>query len=170
MGNSVDGDTVQLGWIRRLDDGIEGRLERIIGHDRNAVWRMLTEPPALAQWLAPGSVELRIGGAVHIEFGDSGTAIDSTVLALDPPRLLEYSWSSGSQPTRPLRWELNVVENGTQLVLTVRLPAGADAPKACAGFDAHLEMLAAALEGVPIRFPMDRFRESRRAFEALQSG
>src|SRR5690606_30786927 len=107
--------------------------ERVYEHDQAALWRMLTEPQALAQWLAPGTIELRSGGAVRIDFADSGTVIDSKVLALDPPRLLEYSWSSGNEPERPLRWELNPVAGGTQLVLTVRIPASEDASKACAG-------------------------------------
>ncbi len=163
-----DGD-VQAGQLRRLDDGFEGRIERLVEHDRNAVWRMLTEPQALAQWLAPGSIELRPGGAVHIDFADSGTTIDSTVLALDPPQLLEYSWSSGDEPQRPMRWELQPAGNGTRLILTLRLPAEEDAAKACAGFDAHLEMLAAALEGVPVRFPFDHFLKARQTYQTLLS-
>lgn len=159
-----DGD-IQVGRLRRLDDGFEGRLERLVAHERNAVWRMLTEPQELAQWLAPGSIELRPGGAVHIDFADSGTTIDSTVLALNPPQLLEYSWSSGDEPQRPVRWELHPAGDGTQLTLTLLLPAGEDAAKACAGFDAHLEMLAAALEGVPIRFPFDHYMKARRAYQ-----
>ncbi|MBZ9798680.1 SRPBCC family protein [Mesorhizobium sp. ES1-4] len=153
MGESV----VQVGQVRRVGDGFEARLDRLIGHDRNAIWHMLTAPKALAQWLAPGSIELRAGGVVHIDFAESGRTIKSTVLQLDPPRLLEYSWSSGDEPKRPLRWELTATADGTQLVMTLRLPAGEDIAKACAGFDAHLEMLGAALEGVPIGFPVDFF-------------
>ena len=41
---------------------------------------------------------------------------------------------------------------GTRLQLGVRLPAGEDPAKACAGFEGHLEMLAAAPEGVSIKF------------------
>lgn len=164
----MDGSDGRAGSIRPLGDGFEGRLERVLGHDRDAVWRMLTEPQALAQWLAPGSIELRRGGAVHIDFGDSGKTIDSAVLELDPPRLLEYSWSSGGDPECPLRWELDAVEGGTRLRLTLRLPATEDAAKAYAGFDAHLEMLAAALEGVPIRFPFEYYLGRRRAYEASQ--
>jgi uncharacterized protein YndB with AHSA1/START domain len=158
-----------IGSIRCLDDGFEARLERVLEHDRSSVWRMLTEPQALAQWLAPGSIELRAGGTVHIDFADSGRTIESKVRQLDPQRLLEYSWSSGDEPERPLRWELNPAEDGTQLALTIWLPATEDIAKACAGFDAHLEMLAAALEGVPIRFPVDYYLQRRRAYEASRS-
>ena len=156
------------GQIRPLDEGFEGRIERLFEQDRKSVWRMLTDSEALAQWLAPGSIELSTGGDVHIDFADSGTTIESTVLDLDPPRLLVYSWSSGDEPERPLRWELTAVQTGTQLSLTLWVPAEEDIAKACAGFDAHLEMLAAALEGVPIRFPVDHFMEARRIYRELQ--
>ncbi len=164
----MDGSNVPAGSIRCLGSSFEALLERVFGHDRNVVWRMLTEPQALAQWLAPGSIEPRIGGTVHIDFADSGRTIESTVLQFDSPRLLEYSWSNGDEPERPLHWELNAVEAGTQLRLTLRLPATEDVAKACAGFDAHLEMLAAALEGVPIRFPVNYYLGRRRIYDALQ--
>lgn len=138
-----------------------------MGHKQDTVWRMLTEPPQFVRWLAPGSIELRKGGRVHIDFGDSGVVIDSTVLAFNPPRLLAYSWSSGDGASRPLRWELDAVDRGTALTLTVQVSAGEDIAKACTGFEAHLDMLAAALEGVPIRFPFDRYLAARRAYQEL---
>jgi hypothetical protein len=46
----------------------------------------------------------------------------------------------------------------------VRVPESEDLGKACAGFDAHLEMLAAALEGVSIKFPFDVFVQARKAY------
>jgi uncharacterized protein YndB with AHSA1/START domain len=129
---------------------------------------MITRPEALPLWLAPGTIVLRVGGAVQIDFADSGTAIKSMVLALDPPRLLEYSWSSGDEPARPLRWELEPIGESTRLTLILRLPVTEDVSKACAGFDAHLEMLAAALEGVPMRFPLDYYLAQRRLYQDLQ--
>lgn len=158
------------GHIRRSADGIEGRIERRLDHPPAAVWRMLTEPQGIAQWLAPGTIELRRGGRVHVDFGDSGVVIDSTVLDLDAPRLLAYSWSSGAEPQRPLCWTLDGDAGGTRLALTVGLPAGEDIAKACAGFEAHLEMLAAALEGVPIRFPFELYQAKRRAWQELAAG
>lgn len=158
--------TIPTGHIRRLDDGsFEGKLRRTYaGHDRAAVWRMLTDAAGLAQWIAPGSIEPRKDGRAHIDFQDSGIVIDSRVLEFDAPRVLAYSWSSGNQPLRPLRWELDEAPDGTRLVLTVSTPAGEDPAKACAGFEGHLEMLAAALEGVPIKFPFDLFLEARTAY------
>lgn len=128
-------DALQLGALHRLPDGVEGVLQRRFAHPREAVWPMLVEPEKFAQWLAPGTLEPRPGGAVRIAFHDSGTVIDSVLTAFEPPRLLAYSWSSGAEPARPLRWELADADGATRLTLRVRVPAGKDAAKACAGFE-----------------------------------
>lgn len=163
-------DALELGELRKVEGGFEGRLERLIAHDRAAVWRMLTDPEELPKWLAPGTIELRPGGAVRIDFTDSGTVIASKVLALEPLHVLAYSWSSGNEPERPLRWELEPEGEATRVRLTVRLPAGEDAARACAGFDCHLEMMAAALEGVAIRFPLPHFLAARKGYQKLLAG
>lgn len=157
-------ETQAFGQIVRDGAWLEGRLQRSYSHPAEQVWAQLTEPAALAQWLAPGILELHEGGAVRIDFGDSGIVIDSTLTAFVPGQMLEYSWSSGAQPQRPLRWELQSHAAGAVLALTVRVPADEDIAKACAGFEAHLEMLAAALEGVSIKFPFDLYVQARKAY------
>ncbi|MFT0531564.1 SRPBCC family protein [Castellaniella hirudinis] len=157
----------QPGTLQRTAQGFEGRLQRHYPHAPAALWAMLTEPAQMAKWLAPGAIDLRPGGAVRIDFADSGVVIDSTVTDLSPERVLEYSWSSGDQPARPLRWVLEPDADGTRLSLTVRLPADEDAAKACAGFEGHLDMLAAALEDVPVRFPLDLYLQARKHYQAL---
>ena len=160
----MNDDGVTIGRILRAGDGLEGHLQRVFAQSPAAVWAMLTESSEMAQWLAPGSIEQRLGGSVRIDFADSGSVIDSCVSAFEFGRLLEYSWSSGTQPQRPLRWELSEAAGGTQLRLCVKMPANEDLPKACAGFEGHLEMLAAALEGVPIKFPFDVFLQARKTY------
>lgn len=156
----------ELAALRRADGRIEARFERTIGHDQQAVWRMLTDPACLAQWLAPGTIEMRLGGAAKLNFIDSGTVIDSPVTAFDPPRLIEYSWSSGNEPLRPVRWETRSASGETRLTLSISVPQGEDAARACAGWEAHLMMLLAALEGVPIKFPFELFKGKREAYKA----
>ncbi|MDE2408322.1 MAG: SRPBCC family protein [Xanthomonadaceae bacterium] len=153
-----------VGRIQRTGTGFQGHLSRDIEHEADAVWAMLTDSASMAQWLAPGSIQQQPGGAVRIDFADSGTVIDSTLTAFEPGRVLEYSWSSGEQPQRPLRWELHPRGGGTRLELFVGIPAGEDVAKACAGFEGHLEMLATALEGVSTRFPFDLFVQTRKAY------
>lgn len=154
-----------LGTLSRAGSRITGRLERMLEQDRQAVWDMLTVPEKFALWIAPGTMELRLGGAVKINFADSGTVIDSTVTAFDAQRLIEYSWSSPGQPSRPVRWELQSVGGGTILVLTVTVPDNEDIARTCAGWEAHLMMMLAAIEGVPIKFPFERFKTTREAYK-----
>ncbi len=160
-------DNESLGTIRRTGNGFEARLERYLEHDQDAVWAMLTEPDRLVEWLAPGEIELREGGAAKLNFTDSGIVIDSTVTAFDPPRLLEYSWSGPGEPERPLRWETARDGAGTQLTLTLACPADEDIARSCAGWEAHLMMLLAAIEGVPIKFPFERFQSTRAEYNAI---
>ena len=156
----------ELGALCRVNGYLQGRLERLVEHDQQAVWSMLTAPERLVEWLAPGTIELRLGGAAKLNFTDSGTVIDSTVTAIDAPRLIEYSWSSPGEPSRPVRWETHAVDGGTRLTLIVSVPQNEDIARACAGWEAHLMLLLAAIEGVPIKFPFERFKSTREAYKA----
>ena len=122
---------------------------------------MLTDPARFVDWLAPGEIELEAGGAAKLNFVDSGIVIDSTVTAFEPERLLEYSWSSPGEPERPVRYEIEPVDEGTRLTLSLSTPDDEDIARSCAGWEAHLLMLLAAIEGVPIKFPFERFQATR---------
>jgi uncharacterized protein YndB with AHSA1/START domain len=128
------------------------------------VWNMLTLPERLAEWLALGSIEPRLGGTVKLSFSDSGTVINSTVTAFAKLRLMEYSWSIPGQPLRPVRWEVQAVGGGTRLILFVSVPQDEDIARTCAGWEAHLMMLLAAIEGAPIKFPFERFKSARDSY------
>jgi uncharacterized protein YndB with AHSA1/START domain len=150
--------------LSRNDGEVVGVMTRVFDHAPAALWRMLTDPARLPEWLAPGRIEPRVGGAARLDFADSGTVIDSPVSACDDGRLIEYSWSSPGEPARPVRWEIAPEGDGARLALTVTTPAGEDPARACAGWEAHLAMLEAALEGAPIKFPFDRFKAARDAY------
>ena len=156
----------ELGTLSCVSDRLQGRLERFIEHDQQTVWKALTKPEKMVEWLAPGTMELRPGGAAKLNFVESGTVIDSIVTALDAPRLLEYSWSGPGEPSRPVRWETQAADGGTRLTRTVTLPQNEDIARACAGWEAHLMMLMSALEGVPMKFPFERFKTTREAYRA----
>ncbi len=160
-------DNEGLGAIKLVNGCYEARLERFLEHDQSAVWAMLTEPDRMVEWLAPGEIELRKGGAAKLNFADSGIVIDSTVSEFETPSLLEFSWSSPGEPARPVRWETAPVAGGTNLMLTLRLPEDEDIARSCAGWEAHLLMLLAAIEGVPIKFPFERFQATREAYKSM---
>lgn len=157
-----------LGQITRKGDVVQVVMTRTFDHAVGTVWTVLTEAERLAQWLAPGEIEPHEGGRARLDFIDSGTTINSPVSAFKPGVLLEYSWSEPGEPLRPVRWELQADgPAATRLVLTLTIPAGEDAGRAAAGWEAHLEMLAAALEEVPIKFPFEHFKAAREAYRAL---
>ena len=160
-------DNEALGTIKQNDDGYEAHLERYLEHDQASVWSMLTEPARMIDWLAPGEIEMRKGGAAKLNFTDSGIVIDSIVSEFEAPRLLEYSWSGPGEPLRPVRWETTPLDDGTRLTLTLQCPEEDDVARNCAGWEAHLMMLLAAIEGVPIKFPFERFQSTRQAYNAL---
>jgi uncharacterized protein YndB with AHSA1/START domain len=130
------------------------------------VWAALTEPARFADWLAPGEIDPRPGGVVRLNFPDSGIVIDSTVSAIEPMRVLEYSWSRPGEPDRPIRFELQAAGAGTGLAVSLGVPAEEDAARTAAGWAAHLEMLAAALAGAPIKFPFEVFKAAREDYRA----
>ena len=100
---------------------------RRLDHLAEAVWRMIAEPARLAEWLAPGRIEQRVGGAVRLDFPDSGTVIDSAVSAFEDGRLVEFSWSKPGEPLRPVRIALVARRRGDDAGAgSVKTPEGED--------------------------------------------
>lgn len=137
--------------------GYELRFERVFSYPITRVWAALTESDRLVEWLAPGEIELRPGGRALLRFTNGGSVIDSTVIAVDPPQLLEYSWTAEAGDFGSVRWELSSENGGTRLVLTHTVPESASAfgPSALAGWQTHLDQLVAALDGHPIPWSRD---------------
>ncbi|HEY1750218.1 MAG TPA: SRPBCC domain-containing protein [Caulobacteraceae bacterium] len=151
----------------RCEDGfVVGALSFRLYYAPAVVWRAMTDPARLAEWLAPGRIEPRLGGHVRLDFEGSGTVIDSEVAAFEDGRLVEFSWSRPGEPARPVRWTLALEGADTQLTVSVGTPPGEDPAKACAGWAAHVTMLEAALAGAPIAFPFERFKTVRETFGA----
>src|SRR3954452_13671234 len=92
------------------------RFERRLPHPIEKVWRAVSEPAELAHWF-PCSVEvgeLRVGAPVHFVFpGDVAPEMDGEVTALDPPRLLAFTWGEDE-----LRFELEPDGDGCLLRFT----------------------------------------------------
>jgi uncharacterized protein YndB with AHSA1/START domain len=128
------------------------------------VWSALTDSRRLPVWLAPGAIEPRPGGWARLDFAQSGGLIESPVTDVEYQRRLEYSWSRPGEPVRPLRWDLEPIGPMTRLTLRLSLPTTEDVARAAAGWAAHLEMLWAALMGVPVKFPAAAFKAAREAY------
>jgi uncharacterized protein YndB with AHSA1/START domain len=65
------------------------------------VWRTLTEPALLARWLMENDIVPVVGHTFSFRappmYGWDGR-VSCEVLAVDPPRLLRYSWRGGAGP------------------------------------------------------------------------
>jgi uncharacterized protein YndB with AHSA1/START domain len=105
---------VDDGKLDRVGEGFVITFEREIAHPIETVWAAITESTRLDDWLSadPSEIELHVGGRVRL-----GNEVESTVLALDPPRLIEYGWKSKDWDGGTVRWELEPNGDGTRLVL-----------------------------------------------------
>jgi uncharacterized protein YndB with AHSA1/START domain len=106
------------GWIVAFD--------RLLDRPPEKVWSVLTEPRRLANWLGDVEVDLRIGGAFVIRFRQVPVVMTGQIAALEPGRVIEYSWleSSNSMPASKVRWEIVPASGGCRLKLTHHFPAG----------------------------------------------
>lgn len=88
-------------------------------HAPEKVWRALTDPRAIAQWLMKNNFEAKVGHKFQFHStprpGWDGV-VNCEVLEVDPPHRLVYSWSGGSLNTRVI-WTLEPAESGTRLRL-----------------------------------------------------
>jgi uncharacterized protein YndB with AHSA1/START domain len=117
------------------------RMERVLKHPREKVWRAMVEPERLAEWF-PGTValDLRTGGAVTFDQGGDGST--GTITDLEPPHLIAYTWG-----TDHLRWELHPDGEGTRLVLEHTFDDRAGAASFGAGWHTCIVALDLALDG-----------------------
>ena len=104
-------------------------FETVYPHPPERVWGALTDPRALAEWLMPNDFAPRVGHTFQFRTrpqpGFDGI-VHCTVLELDPPRRLAYSWQGGplAQPTI-VTWTLEAIPEGTHLRLEHKGFAGA---------------------------------------------
>ncbi len=118
------------------------RLERRLADPPSVVWQALTGREQLRSWF-PCDVIVEggqwvVGAGISFPFppevGDM--MLTGEVLAAREPRELSFSWGE-----EILRFELNAVEDGTQLVLFDELPSSWAARNA-AGWEVCLDRLA----------------------------
>jgi uncharacterized protein YndB with AHSA1/START domain len=149
----------RYGTVHKRADGYQLRFERQLLHPVERVWAALTTPAQLAQWFAPGEMELTLGGRVYLAFTDGEGVVDGRVTAIAPPALLEFTWTDNGKDLGFVRWELIGDSGGTLLVLTHTVPQAARdfGLPALAGWHTLLEQLAALLDGRPL--PRSRWQE-----------
>ena len=153
------------------------RMERMLPGPIERVWAYLTESELRGQWLAAGDMDLRVGGKVdliwrndeltgHREARPAGIEaehrLETTVIRLEPPRLLMFGWNGGSDVT----FELEPKGGEVKLVVTHRRARDrSQLLGISAGWHAHLDVLDARLAGRELPLFWARWTELRADYD-----
>lgn len=87
-------------------------LERELAFPPDRVWRALTQPHLIEEWLMKNNFTAEPGQTFTMS-GDWGS-VDCKVLANDPGKTLSYTWAGMGIDT-VVTWELTPTANGTRL-------------------------------------------------------
>jgi uncharacterized protein YndB with AHSA1/START domain len=93
--------------------------EAFYPHPRARVWRALTDPAALAEWLMPNDFQARLGHRFTLQTDPVPPYFDGIVRCevteLDPPRRLAYTWIGGPGVETLVSYRLEPEGDGTRL-------------------------------------------------------
>lgn len=67
-------------------------VEREFDHPPEKLWRALTQPHLIQEWLMKNDFKAAVGHSFNLR-GDWGGVLDCEVLAVEPNRTLSYSWN-----------------------------------------------------------------------------
>tara|TARA_R110002096_G_scaffold98179_2_gene218578 strand:+ start:274 stop:813 length:540 start_codon:yes stop_codon:yes gene_type:complete len=142
------------------------RMERLLPGPIEKVWAYLTESEKRGSWLAFGNMDLRVGGKVHLEFNhdhspvkeevpekykdvcETGATMEGTILKVDAPHLLSYTWSEGDGAASEVTFELREAGEKVHMTLThEKLPNRQILIGVSAGWHAHIAIMIDQLEG-----------------------
>jgi uncharacterized protein YndB with AHSA1/START domain len=101
-------------------------FEKVLPYTPEGIWRVLTRSDLLAKWLMPNDFEARLGHRFNFRtkpMGEWDGVVQCEVLALDPPKLLRYSWKGGADTNQAygsrlcseVTWTLTAVVGGTRI-------------------------------------------------------
>lgn len=89
-------------------------VQRDLPHPPEKVWRALTQPHLIAEWLMETDFSLALGH--KFSFSAEWSAVDCEVLEIEPQRVLAYTWGDGVLDT-VVTWTLTETKTGTLLVM-----------------------------------------------------
>lgn len=144
--NHIGASNRILGSLRAVDGKAVVRMEACYNTDIDDLWSAVTDPLRLARWIAEVDGDLRLGGTFRARFTSSweGTG---RVDECEPHRRLLLTMSEGDDDQTVIEVELIPDGDGSRLVLEERgLPLDQAAAYG-AGWQAHVEDLAAHLAG-----------------------
>jgi uncharacterized protein YndB with AHSA1/START domain len=144
----------ELGAFKRRDDHIDVRFERHYPRPVETVWSAITEPARLADWMGVAHVEPFVGGRFELML-DGPHPSTGRVVAWDPPKVLEFSWSNTHAPDSTVRYELTPEGAGTRLIFIHQGMPYVNSALMLPGWHHLLARLGSALEGTVLAGAMD---------------
>ena len=139
------------------------RLERLLPTDVEDAWTWLTDSDKRGRWLAKGPMELRVGGAVRLDFlhaeltphreavperfkgVENGHQLNGRILECDPPHRLSFTWGDTREVPSEVTFELTPEGAGTRLSITHRRLPADQLVNVSGGWHVHVAVLAAKL-------------------------
>ena len=87
-------------------------IEREMAHPPEKIWRALTQPHLIEEWLMKGDFQPVAGHdfAFHADWG----SVQCRVLEVEPHRTLTYSWAAMGLESI-VTWTLSATDRGTHL-------------------------------------------------------
>jgi uncharacterized protein YndB with AHSA1/START domain len=159
------------GTLERTDDGGVIRFERHLAYPIREVWDAITNPARLADWWLPFdadiTIDLREGGQmVFTATEGEPMTMTSTILRVEPPRLLEHTHAEAGSF---MRWELEPVDTGCVLRLSHFVTDADAAIDNCylVGLHASLARLEPCLARRPVEWDWDGFAEAQTYYATL---
>jgi uncharacterized protein YndB with AHSA1/START domain len=133
-----------LGQLANTGAGPQLRFTRRLPHPTEKVWRALTETQHLGAWFPDRVVgEWKPGATLRfVDREGRGEPFDGRVIAVDPPRVLEFTWG-----TDTLRFELQPEGDVTILTLIDTIDDIGKGARDGAGWHECLDFLEVELEG-----------------------
>ena len=87
-------------------------IEREIPHPPEMIWRALTQPPLIEEWLMKNDFKPVVDHRFNLR-ADWG-AVDCQVLAVEPNKTLSYTWAAYGLES-VVTWTLTATSTGTHL-------------------------------------------------------
>jgi uncharacterized protein YndB with AHSA1/START domain len=87
-------------------------IEREMPHPPEKIWRALSQPPLIEEWLMKNDFTAVVGHKFNFR-ADWG-AVDCQVLAVEPNKTLSYTWCAFGL-TSVITWTLTPASTGTHL-------------------------------------------------------
>ncbi len=94
-------------------------VEREIAYPVEKIWRALTQPHLIEEWLMKNDFKPKVGHSFNLR-GDWGGVLDCEVLSIEEHRSLSYTWNFDSdnaayQLKSVVTWTLSPTAKGTLL-------------------------------------------------------